>query len=70
MNPNRIYAGWACLGLGFALIVLLGTGVLEPPGLRGARSMGALLASFLPFLLAALALFGLGLWLIRRPKRR
>ena len=70
MNPNRIYLGWACLGPGFALIVLLGTGMLEPPGLAGARSMRELLARFLPFLLAALGLFGLGLWLIKSPKRR
>ena len=70
MNPNRVLAGWACLMLAFMVIVLLATGIVEPPGLRTARSMSDLASSLMPFLVAALGLFGAGLWLIRSPKRR
>lgn len=70
MNPNRIYMGWACLAAGFGIIVLLGTGLIEPPGLAGARSLRDLLAAFAPYLLLSLGLFVAGLWSIKGPKRR
>lgn len=70
MNRNRILIGWACIGLGFLIVVLLGSGLVDPPGLRAARTPSDLLAVFAPPLLSALALFGTGLWLIRKPRRR
>ena len=70
MNPNRILAGWSCLMLAFMIIVLLATGFVDPPGLRAARSMSDLASSLVPFLVAAAGLFGMGMWLIRGPKRR
>ncbi|HEY4555276.1 MAG TPA: hypothetical protein VIG68_02405 [Lysobacter sp.] len=70
MNPNRILAGWTCLALAFAVVVLLGTGLVDPPGVAAARSASELLGAYVPFLGGALALFAVGLWLIRRPRRR
>ena len=56
--------------LAFALVVLLGLGVVAPPGLpANATSLGALFAGLLPSALAALALFLLGLWLVRGARR-
>ena len=70
MNPNRILLGWACIALAFVAIVLLGTGLVEPPGLRTVRSPSDLLAVFAPVLGVPLVLFALGLWLIKGPRRR
>jgi hypothetical protein len=70
-NPNRRIAGYACVALAFALVVLLGTGVLAPPGMAAnATSLGALFAGLAPSVLAALALFLLGLWLLKGARRR
>lgn len=69
-GPNRRIAGYACVALAFALIVLLGTGVVAPPGVDGsADSLGALFAGLAPSVLAALALFLLGLWLLKGGRR-
>lgn len=67
---TRLLAGYACVLLAFALVVLLGTGLVMPPGLpANATSMGALFAGLLPSALGALALFLLGLWLVRGARR-
>lgn len=69
-DPNRRLAGYACVALGFALVVLLGTGLVSPPGMPAAvDSLGALLAGLAPSVLAALALFLLGLWLLKGGRR-
>jgi hypothetical protein len=69
-NPNRRLAGLACVALAFALVVLLGTGVVSPPGMPATvGSLGALLAGLAPSVLAALALFLLGLWLLKGGRR-
>lgn len=70
MNTNRILSGWACIALAFVAIVLLGTGLVEPPGLRSVRSSADLFALFALVFVVPLALFALGLWLIKGPRRR
>jgi hypothetical protein len=70
MNTHRILLGWACIALAFVVIVLLGTGLVEPPGLGDIRSSSDLLAVFASVLGVPLVLFVLGLWLIKGPRRR
>ena len=66
----RKLAGFFCVALGFALIVLLGYGVIDPIGasLAAATSMGAVLAALMPSVLMALGLFAIGLWLLKAPR--
>ena len=62
----RQLAGYVCVALGFALIGLLGYGVIEPIGTAsGASSIGAVLLGLLPSVLLALTAFVLGLWLLK-----
>ncbi|HEY0661411.1 MAG TPA: hypothetical protein VGD21_08860 [Lysobacter sp.] len=66
MSNGREFAGWACVVLGFAVIVMLGYGVLDPIGMpAGATSMGALLVGLLPSVALALVVFAIGLWLLK-----
>ena len=66
----RKLAGFFCVALGFALIVLLGYGVIDPIGasLAAATSRGAVLAALMPSVLMALGLFVIGLWLLKLPR--
>jgi hypothetical protein len=66
----RKLAGFLCVALGFALILLLGYGVLDPIGasLAKATSMGAVLVALMPSVLMALGLFVIGLWLLKSPR--
>ena len=67
---TRLLAGYGCVLLAFALVVLVGSGLLSPPGMpANATSLGALFAGLLPSALAALALFLLGLWLVKGARR-
>ena len=67
---TRRLAGYACVLLAFALVVLVGAGLLAPPNMpANATSLGALFAGLLPSALAALALFLLGLWLVKGARR-
>jgi len=65
---QRVLAGWFCIGASFALVVLLATGLFEPPGLNAAHSLDTLLRAFAPWLGAGLVLFVAGLLLLRRGK--
>jgi hypothetical protein len=66
----RKLAGFFCVALGFALILLLGYGVIDPIGasLATATSMGAVLVALMPSVLMALGLFVIGLWLLKTPR--
>ena len=67
---TRLFAGYACVALAFALVVLLGTGLLVPPGMPAqATTLAALLAGLMPSALAVLVLFLLGLWLVHGARR-
>ena len=63
----RQIAGYLCVVLGFALILLLGWGVIDPIGIspNGATSMSAVLLGLLPSVVMALAAFVIGLWLLK-----
>lgn len=66
----RKLAGFGCVAAGFALILLLGYGVIDPIGasLARASSMGAVLIALAPSVLMALGLFVIGLWLLKSPR--
>ena len=63
----RKLAGFFCVATGFALILLLGYGVIDPIGasLAQASSMGAVLIALAPSVMMALGLFVNGLWLLK-----
>lgn len=72
MNRLRLYAGYLCVALGFAIIVMLGYGVIDPIGLdlqAGAVSIGALLLGLLPSVLLAAAVFAIGLVLVKGARK-
>lgn len=70
MNP-RLLAGYAFVLAGFALILLLGYGVIEPFGsISEARDMPSLLAAAAPSLLLPFAIFLVGLWLVKGARRK
>ena len=65
MKP-RILAGYACVAAGFALIIALGIGAIDPIGVQVTTASGTgLLAALAPTVLIALALFLTGLWLLK-----
>lgn len=67
----RKIAGYVCVALGFALVLLLGYGVVDPIGapLAAADSMREVLIALMPSVLLALGLFALGLWLLKGSRR-
>ncbi|TWI14427.1 hypothetical protein [Aerolutibacter ruishenii] len=72
MNDGRRFAGWLCVALGFAVNVLVGHGVLGPITVSttdAPASLAAMLFGLLPTVLGALALFVLGLWLLKGSRR-
>ena len=66
MNARK-FAGFACVSLGFALILLLGYGVIDPIGgvPANATSMRDVLIGLMPSVLLALGAFVIGLWLLK-----
>ncbi|HEU4813739.1 MAG TPA: hypothetical protein VFS99_05875 [Xanthomonadaceae bacterium] len=71
INRQRIYAGWLCIALAFALVVSLGVGWLDPigAGAAGINSLVTLLAALLPVLAGPVILFALGLRLLKAPRQ-
>lgn len=70
MKLPRLIAGYLCVLLGFAVIVMIGYGVIDPIGMqKPATSIGGLLAGLLPSVLLALTVFLLGLWLVRGARK-
>ncbi|MGY0797450.1 hypothetical protein ACW7G0_00050 [Lysobacter sp. A286] len=69
---TRLYIGYLCIALGFAFIMLLGYGVIDPIGMdieAGAGSIGALLQGLLPSALVAAVAVVLGLYLVRSARK-
>lgn len=68
---TRQLAGYLCIAIGFAVVVLLGYGVIEPIGATPAApaSLSELLASLAPSVGIALAAFLLGLWLLKGTRK-
>ena len=72
MNEGRRFAGWLCVALGFAVVVLLGYGVIDPIGMparQAPTSLASVLFGMMPTLLGALGVFVLGLWLLKGGRR-
>jgi len=73
VNRQRIYAGWLCVAIAFALVVLLGLGWIDPFGEQGLAdidSIAGLFAVMLPVLAGPVVLFAVGLWLLKGPRRK
>ena len=68
----RLLAGWLCIVLGFAVVVLLGLGVVDPTTAAAARatSMTPVLVAMLPSVSFGIAIFAVGVWLISGAKSR
>ena len=63
---SRSLVGYLCVAAAFALVVALGMGAINPLGVRGAlTSVADMLLALVPSVLLALALFVVGLWLLR-----
>ena len=71
MNARK-FAGYLCVAVGFALLLLLGYGVIDPIGVspQKATSMGALLIGLMPSVMMAVGAFAIGLWLLRGPRQK
>jgi hypothetical protein len=70
MKP-RLLAGYALILAGFALVLSLSYGVIAPFGAIGeADDLGSLLMVAAPNLLIPLAVFLLGLWLVKGARRK
>jgi hypothetical protein len=70
-GSGRRLAGWLCVALGFALIGLLGMGVIGPgSGDTPPASLAAALIGLTPAVLMALGTFVIGLVLLRGGRRR
>ena len=66
----RDLLGYLCVAAGFALIIALGTGAMDPIGLSAPPATGmAMLRALVPSGALALVLFVTGLWLLKGQRR-
>lgn len=70
MRPVRLLAGWLCMAIGFAVVVLLGLGVLDPTTGTNATSLAPVLVAMLPSVSFGIAIFAVGVWLISTGKSK
>lgn len=72
MRPVRLLAGWLCMAIGFAVVVLLGLGVFDPttPSGTNAPSLAPALVAMLPSVSFGIAIFAVGVWLISTGKSK
>ncbi|MDG2517264.1 MULTISPECIES: hypothetical protein [Lysobacter] len=70
MKSIRLLAGWLCIVLGFAVMILISFGVFDPiaPAETG-TSIVPVLIGMLPSVTFGIALFAIGVWLISSRKR-
>ena len=68
----RMFAGWVCIVLGFAVMALLGLGLYDPTTAAAAHatSMTPVLVALLPSVSFGIAIFAVGVWLISTARRR
>jgi hypothetical protein len=68
---HRTLIGYACVILGFSLVIGLGTGLLEPLGMSTPPATAAeLLRGLAPSIGLAVVLFAFGLWLLKGSRRK
>ena len=68
MKRMRLYAGYLCVAIAFALIVMLGYGFIDPIGMdmqASPETMSAALLGLLPSVLMAAVVFAIGLYLVK-----
>jgi len=72
VKPPRLLAGWLCIAIGFALVVLLGLGAFDPVAapVGPATSIPPLLIAMLPSVGFGIAMFAVGVWLITTRKNK
>lgn len=72
MKPLRLLAGWLCVAIGFAVIVLLGLGVFDPTATAAADavSLTPVLVALLPSVSFGIAIVAIGFWLITTGKSK
>ena len=69
-HTPRDLLGFVCVAAGFALIIALGTGTMDPIGLSAPPASGmAMLRALVPSVALALVLFVTGLWLLKGKRR-
>ncbi|WP_396616510.1 hypothetical protein ACHZ97_02170 [Lysobacter soli] len=70
MKSIRLLAGWLCIVLGFAVMILISFGVFDPiaPAETGTTIVPVLIG-MLPSVTFGIALFAIGVWLISSRKR-
>jgi len=70
MKSVRLLAGWLCIVLGFAVMILISFGVFDPIGpAETSSSIIPVLVGMLPSVSFGIALFAIGVWLISSRKR-
>ncbi len=72
MKRMRLYAGYLCVAIAFALIVMLGYGVIDPIGMdmtASPETTGAVLMGLLPSVLIAAVVFAIGLVLVKGARK-
>jgi len=70
MKSVRLLAGWVCIVLGFAVMILISFGVFDPAAPADtASSIIPVLVGMLPSVSFGIALFAIGVWLISTRKR-
>lgn len=72
MKRTRLYAGYLCVAIAFALIVMLGYGFIDPIGMdmtAHPETMGAALMGLLPSVLIAAVVFAIGLVLVKGARK-
>jgi len=66
----RLLAGWLCIVLGFAVMILISFGVFDPIApAETSSSIIPVLVGMLPSVSFGIALFAIGVWLISSRKR-
>ncbi|MDI9238487.1 hypothetical protein QLQ15_06115 [Lysobacter sp. LF1] len=71
MKSIRILAGWLCIVAGFAVMILMSFGVLDPASSpNSGDSLMPLVVGMLPSVTFGIGIFALGVWLLSTARRR
>lgn len=71
MKSVRLLAGWLCVVLGFAVMILISFGFFDPAqSPNSGDSLMPIVIGMLPSVSFGIAIFAIGVWLISTGKRR